>query len=46
MESNERMRLKRVIEEMLDEDNERNQQLKRLKKDKEELTHLKQIMNQ
>ena len=45
-EDSERQRLKRVIEETLNEDSERNLKLKRLKADKKELLHLKSIMNQ
>ena len=44
MYNSERLRLKRVIEETLDEDSERNQEMKRLKVDKKELIHLKSIM--
>ena len=43
---NERMRLKRVVEETLDEGNDRNLEIKRLKQDRKELLHLKSVMGE
>ena len=46
VDANERMRLKRVMEEMLDEGNDRTLEIKRLKQDRKELLHLKSVMGE
>ena len=46
IDANERRHLKRIAEETFNDDNEKEQEIKRLKADRKELLHLRQVMKE